>query len=253
MMKSYNYLKFKNKEYDLIHSSGIQSGDQIPDFSFLTLDGQTKSISDYFNKPIILETGSITCGMFAGQGDSMNMLAKENTDYNFLVLYVREAHPGKLIKAHTTQAEKCDLAKRLHKEDIVENRTIIIDDIEGSVHKMLGALPNMIFIINTNGQVIFKEEWNNAKSLQNAILQYKTNKKIKNKKWAMLPLPNIPVEYRVFKRAGWDAGIDFILALPKLVFSHFLGGLCSRFPQKSMHRYTNSINKLNYCRLQKKH
>jgi|GEM_PF-1653340 len=37
----YNYQKFANKEYDLVHSSGIKSGEKIQDFSFLTLNGET--------------------------------------------------------------------------------------------------------------------------------------------------------------------------------------------------------------------
>lgn len=226
----YNYAKFKNKEYDLVHSSGVKSGDLIPNFSFLTLDGQTKSISDYFDKPIILETGSITCGMFAGQGNSMNKLAKENPDFNFLLLYVREAHPGKLINAHATIAEKCELASRLQAEDKVENRNIIIDDIDGTAHKILGALPNMIFILDMDGKVIFKEEWNNAKSLRSVMKKYRASKQLIEQKWSLLPLPSIPVEYKVFKRAGWDAAFDFLLALPKLIFMHLIGGLCDKYP-----------------------
>lgn len=230
-MKNYNYQKFANKEYDLVHSSGISSGEFIQDFSFLTLDGETKKLSDFTDKPIILETGSLSCGMFAGQSKAMNKLATENKDFHFLLLYVREAHPGKLINAHINFEQKCELANRLKTEDEIENRTIIIDDINGTVHSILGALPNMVFIIDTNRQIIFKDEWNNAKTLQNAIHQFRKAKKPIEQKWTMLPLPNISVEYKIFKRAGWDAGIDFIKALPKLIYSHLLGGLCGKFPQ----------------------
>lgn len=227
----YNYTKFVNKEYDIIHSSGIKSGEIIPNFSFLTLDGKTKTLSDFNNKPIILETGSISCGMFAGQSKAMNQLAIENKEFNFLLLYVREAHPGKLINAHNSIEQKFELANRLNTEDKIENRKIIIDDIEGTVHKILGALPNMIFLIDTNRQVIFKDEWNNLKTLQNAIQEFRITKKPLKQKWSMLPLPNILVEYKIFKRAGWDAGLDFIIALPKLIFSHLFAGLCNKYPR----------------------
>ncbi|OGS70863.1 MAG: hypothetical protein A3F91_11750 [Flavobacteria bacterium RIFCSPLOWO2_12_FULL_35_11] len=227
----YNYTKFANKEYNLVYSSGIKSGDIVPNFSFLTLDGLNKNISNFTDKPIILETGSLSCGMFAGQNKAMNRLASENKDFDFLLLYVREAHPGKLINAHNSIEQKCDLANRLNTEDIIENRTIIIDDINGTVHKILGALPNMVYIIDTNGQIIFKDEWNNAKTLKNAIQEFKINRKPIEQKWAMLPLPNIPIEYKIFKRAGWDAGFDFIVALPKLIFFHLFGGLCGKYPK----------------------
>lgn len=227
----YNYLKFKNREYDLVHTSGIKSGENIPNISFLTLEGTTKTLSDFLTKPIILETGSLSCGMYAEQNRAMNQLASENNDFNFLILYVREAHPGKLITAHKSIEQKCYLANRLKREDKIENRTIIIDDLNGTVHNTLGALPNMVFIINIDGQVIYKDEWNNAKNLQKAMQSFKINKKPIAQKWTMLPFPNIPIEYKVFKRSGWDAGIDFIMALPKLLYSHILGGLCAKYPR----------------------
>jgi hypothetical protein len=77
------------------------------------LDGKIKNIFDYSDKSIILETGSITCGMFAEQRKAINKLAKENSDFNFLLLYVREAHPGKLPNAHNTIAKKYELANHL--------------------------------------------------------------------------------------------------------------------------------------------
>lgn|GEM_PF-6646551 len=70
--------------------------------------------------------------MFAGQSKAMNKLAKEDKDFNFLLLYVREAHPGKLINTHNSIEQKCELASRLNKEDKIENRTIVIDDIDGT-------------------------------------------------------------------------------------------------------------------------
>lgn len=221
----YNYSKFKNKEYDLIHTSGIKTGDKLPNVSVLTLDGNTKLLSEFLNKPIVLETGSISCGMFAGQNKAMNILAKELKDFNFLLLYVREAHPGKLIPAHETINEKCRLANRLFNEDEIDNRTIIIDSIDGSIHQLLGALPNMIFIIDTDRTIIFKEDWNNTKALKKAIDEYKLTQKPLVQKWNMLPLPNIPIEYAVFRRAGWDAAFDFIIALPRLIVAHVIGGI----------------------------
>jgi Iodothyronine deiodinase len=226
----YNYTKFTNKEYDLAHSSGIKSGEIIPDLLFLASDGKIKTISEYTNKPIILETGSLSCGMFAGQSGAMRQLASENKDFNFLLLYVREAHPGNLINAHVSIEQKCNLANRLKTEEKIENRTILIDDIDGTVHKLLGALPNMVLIIDTNRQVIFKNDWNNARSLKKAMQEFRITKKPLVQKWSMLPLPNFSVEYKMFKRTGWDAGLDFIIALQKLIISHLSGGLCSKLP-----------------------
>lgn len=227
----YNYKRFSNKEYDLAHPAGIDIGQKIPDFQVLTLSGEAKSFKYYLDKPVILETGSITCGMFAGQRKAMNDLAANSNDFSFLLLYIREAHPGKIIPAHSNIAEKCELANQLQYEDKIENRTIIVDDIEGNFHLTLGALPNMVFIVDTDGRVMYKEEWNNTKSLKTAINEFRLCKDTIASKWAMLPMPNIPVEYKIFKRAGWDAARDFVAALPKLIYSHLKAGFCDKYPR----------------------
>ncbi|PQV62083.1 hypothetical protein CLV53_101358 [Sediminibacterium magnilacihabitans] len=46
----------------------------------------------------------------------------------------------------------------------------------------------------------------------------------------MLPLNNIPAEYVIFKKAGLDVAWSFIVALPKLTYSHIIDGICSRHP-----------------------
>lgn len=227
----YNYKKFSNKEYDLVHTSGISVAETIPNFSFLTLAGVSENIFGYLDKPIILETGSLTCGMFAGQRDAMNKLADENPDFNFFLLYVREAHPGKIIPAHHSISNKCELANRLKAEDKIENRTIIIDKLDGEIHNILGALPNMVFIIDTDGKIMFKQDWNNANSLKKALQSFRKNAQPIVQKWSMLPIPKIEIEYQIFKRAGWDAAFDFIFSLPKLIYSHLLGGFCGRYPR----------------------
>jgi peroxiredoxin len=225
----YNYPKFANKEYNLIHPQGIKVGEYLTNLTFHTLTGEKKALSDYTNKPIILETGSLTCGMFAAQSKKMNELANKYKDFNFLVLYVREAHPGNKVNAHNTFEEKCDLASRLQKEDQLENRTILIDDIEGTAHKILGSLPNMVFILNNELQMIFKYEWNFAKDLEAGISEYKQTLKPLPQKFKMLPLPNIKVEYKNFERAGWDALVDFTLTVPKLIITHLIGGFCGKY------------------------
>lgn len=221
----YNYNKFKNREYDLIHTSGLKVGEKINDVELLNINNQTIKLSSLLTKPIVLETGSITCGMFAGQSKGMNELAKNNSEFNFVLLYVREAHPGKLISAHKTISDKCAFASQMINEDDIDNRQVLIDDIDGSFHNTLGALPNMVFIINTDGTILYKADWNNTIELQKALNVCKNSLTAIPQKWDMLPLPNIPIEYRIFKRAGWDAAFDFIFALPRLIVSHLIGGI----------------------------
>ena len=221
----YNYAFFKNSEYNLTHSSGLKIGQKIVDIEVYDLDGNVKPFLSFINKPTILETGSITCGMFAHQSKQMNKLAKKHQDFTFLLLYVREVHPGELIGPHDSLDVKCQLAKKLVTAENIQNRLILIDNLNGDLHQLLGALPNMVFLINEQGEICYKNDWNNSKHLKKVIHWYTQSKKATEQKWTMLPIPNLKAEYRVFKRAGWNAGLDFIKALPKLIYSHLTQGI----------------------------
>ncbi|MEE9364145.1 MAG: deiodinase-like protein [Cellulophaga sp.] len=225
----YNYKVFKNSEYTIIHSSGLKIGQKIPDLDVYDLEGNKKSFLSLVSTPIILETGSITCGMFAHQNKRMNALAKKQEDFTFLILYVREVHPGKLIKPHDSISQKCLLAERLLTEEKIQNRFVVVDNLNGDLHQLLGALPNMVFLINEAGEICYKNDWNNSKQLEKAINSYTKSEKVIKQKWTMLPIPNLKADYRVFKRAGWDAGLDFIKALPKLIYSHLIQGINNYF------------------------
>lgn len=218
------------QEYDILHSKGIQIGEVISDFEVFTIEGERKRISDYFDKPILLETGSISCGMFAGQMNDMEELAKENKDFTFLILYVREAHPGSKITPHNTIDLKCHLANQLKEVEHV-NRTIIVDDLEGSFHNMLGALPNMVFIIDRGGKIVFKSNWNKANNVSAALNTYRGQRNIIDQQWTFLPMPSLKTEHKVFKRAGWDAAWDLIIALPQLIYLHIIEGICMKYPR----------------------
>ena len=100
----YNYKFFDSSVYGLDPFVNVapRVGECAKDFTALGLDGKPIKLSDFKGKRIILETGSLTCPMFGGNIEGMNRLAEQFTDKNtvFLMLYVREAHPGGKIHAH---------------------------------------------------------------------------------------------------------------------------------------------------------
>lgn len=216
----YNYSRFNIKDYDLESYPGLQLNDVISDQKVNSVNGQQHNLSDFFNKPVVIETGSYTCGMFAAQRNQMNKLAVKYDSINFLILYVREAHPGKRINNHSNQQEKDELAAMMVKHDGVKNRTVIVDDFTGTLHKQLGLLPNMVFLFDKNRKVVYRNNWSEAKELEKAIKKHINTQDVVPYKWKMLPPPNIKEEYKVFKRAGWNAFIDFLIELPKVIVMH---------------------------------
>ena len=61
---SYNYNTFDAGLYTLDAFIGPKVGEKAVDFTAGTLDGRTVKLSDFFGKPIILETGSFTCPQY---------------------------------------------------------------------------------------------------------------------------------------------------------------------------------------------
>lgn len=77
----------------------------------------------------------------------MNRLAQQHPDIHFLLLHVREVHPGSKIPAHQPLQDKLCQARRLLNEE-GEHRMILVDSLDGTAHEIYGELPNLIYVID---------------------------------------------------------------------------------------------------------
>ena len=84
--------------------------------------------------------------------------------FEFFIVYTREAHPGENFPHHVSLEQKVSYAKELKKLDKVEI-PVLVDDLEGSTHNAYGALPNMIYLIDRHGVVVYKSDWTDAHEL----------------------------------------------------------------------------------------
>ena len=214
----YNYKHFDPKDYNFTIFEGPKAGEMFIDFQALTLDGKKVSLSDYLDKPIVLDTGSITCPIYANTQRSMNQLQKRYPDVHFLLLYVREAHPGGKTKSISTMQEKIDHAKLIHKY-YNEHREILIDDVEGTAHKLYGSMPNMTYVIGTNGIVKFRANWTNIDAL-NTVLENIDTDSIEKKDYYDLVKPAPWIAIRTLLIGGTSALIEFLRGLPQLLRQH---------------------------------
>lgn len=172
MDSQYNYKNFKTRYYEMGPFINVapRVGECAKDFTALGLDGKPIKLSDFKGKRIILETGSVTCPMFGDNIEGMNRVAEQFTDENtvFLMLYVREAHPGGKLPAHQSQRDKISAASSTA-ELAHPNRIFLVDDIEGSIHREWGEFPNSLWVINEAGRVTFRSDWNDWKMLQGIL------------------------------------------------------------------------------------
>lgn len=218
-MDDYNYDQFKTDLYTLSSMEGPQVGERYIDGQLFDLDGNPVQLSSLLDQPLVLETGSITCGLYRMGLDKMNQLMEDYPDVKFVVMYVREAHPGSKRGSHQSLDDKLNLACKM-KEEFPENRMVLVDDIDGNVHRKYSALPNLVYIIDTDGIVRYKAIWNNPKSVAKILDQLDNGQITEYPPPQFLPpLYRMSLNFKTLYRAGWDAIFDFLPALPKLLWS----------------------------------
>ena len=130
---------------------------------------------------------------------------------------MREAHPDSSVPPLKLIKEKLDHAKRLPGEEN-ENRTIIVDTINGNAHKLYGSYPDAVYIINPEGIVVFRSDWTIPSEVQKVLSQGRNE--IHKRDHFEPGRPSLPLAFRVLKRAGLNALWDFALGLPKLMLMH---------------------------------
>lgn len=214
----YNYKHFNPKDYNFNTFEGPKAGEMFIDFQAITLDGKDVSLSDYLDKPIVLDTGSITCPMYANTTTAMNELQKQYQNIHFLLLYIREAHPGGKTANITNMLEKTDHAKLTHKY-YNEQREILIDSVDGVAHKLYGSMPNMTYVIGTNGIVKFRANWTNIDALKTVLKTIETDS-IEKKDFYVIVKPAPWIAIRTLLIGGVSALIEFFMGLPQLMRQH---------------------------------
>ncbi|MGD1843311.1 MAG: peroxiredoxin family protein [Thermonemataceae bacterium] len=218
----YNYPNFKAEFYQFHDFTGLEEGDQFVDFELTTLQGEKAKISDFLDKPLVFEMGSISCPMYAGHVTPMQEIARRHPEYNFVVLYVREAHPGEKITNHTTFEKKMYAATEASKF-YDDHRTILIDEVDGRAHKVYGALPNTVYVIATDGTIKFVKAWNNTDYLE-PVLEHITKGRSTNELKFRPAKPGLIQSYKTFKKCGRVSLTDFLYHLPKLLWKHYKAG-----------------------------
>ena len=89
---------------------------------------------------------------------------------SFVFLYTREAHPGGKYPHHSTLEQKLSHARDMVVQWSIE-RTMLVDDLEGTVHRAYGALPNMTYIVGAGGRVQYRADWTDPRTIGTALEQ----------------------------------------------------------------------------------
>lgn len=217
-MSEYNYPRFKSALYDFKEFAGPAIGEPMPDFELRRLDGTPVRISDFRGRRLVIETGSATCPMYVKGVRSAAQLAEQFGDARFVLIYVREAHPGDRTPPHETAEAKRALAASLG-ERYGEAREVLVDSVEGEVHQALGAFPDMAYVLDEEGVVVWRADWMEPKALRSVlsgdadpgVLARSHYPPAKPPPWVAIP---------VLLLGGWKGLWDFVLSLPGLLRQH---------------------------------
>ena len=101
----------------------------------------------------------------------MDQLARDYAgEAYFLFVYTREAHPEShpefpAIRGIEQKWEHARALKARHETP----RKILIDDVDGAVHRAWGGTSNMSWIVDHSGRVHFKSNWTHEPDLRASL------------------------------------------------------------------------------------
>jgi len=100
----------------------------------------------------------------------MNALAERYADRRVgsIFIYTHEAHPGEHYPHLTSMEQKFKHARDL-RDILGVTRPILVDALDGACHRAYGSMPNMSWIFTQSSVPVYKADWTDVHSLENAI------------------------------------------------------------------------------------
>lgn len=141
------------------------AGERFPHFDLPTIDGGRFRDGDLGTPPVtLIAFGSSTCPMTDDAAPGLNELHRRfGGCVRFVMVNVREAHPGDAIPQPVTIGTKIAHATRLR--DLHGFRfEIAVDDVDGTLHRAVSPKPNSAYILGRDRAILFRAQWANDTS-----------------------------------------------------------------------------------------
>jgi len=139
-----------------------------PDFEALTLDGTIVRLGDFRGKRhVVVMTGAVTSPMCAFEIPAFNQLQQDfdGKGISFFLLYTRESHPAENYPSHRSWEQKLAHAHDLKRlEDV--RFPLLVDTLDGRIHRAYGVWPNALFAVHKDGRLIFRSNMANHRELR---------------------------------------------------------------------------------------
>ncbi len=196
-------------------------GAPAPSFDLPTLDGGRFRSGDLDgSRPVLLVFGSMTCPMTDNAAPGLNALHRRfGPHVRFVMVAVREAHPGSVIRQPQTFEEKRRHAGRLRDLHGIPFE-IAVDDADGTLHRALSPKPNSAYLLGKGGVILFRAHWaNDSAALAEALAAVAAGEPLRRTqslKMAGPMLRMLPNLAPALDRAGKGAWADMWRVMPPL-------------------------------------
>lgn len=139
----------------------------------------------------------------------MNELAAKfaDQDVGSIFLYTHEAHPGENYPHLTSLEQKFAHARDL-RDKLSVTRPILVDALDGACHRAYGSMPNMTWIFNRTGKVLYKAAWTEYTSVENALIFFLDVAQRRKNGEPMVPFQVERLDYRLSDREGFYRGLE---------------------------------------------
>ena len=137
---------------------------------------------------------------------------------DFFTVWVREAHPGGEFPQPQTLEQRKQYARAFQASDEPAIR-IILDDMEGSLQRVMGDMPNSVYVIDTRGRVAYRANGTDAREVERVLARLRliaerraAGEGIGMPRWSeeMLPaLPEDPAREAVDAIRIWEQAKNF--------------------------------------------
>jgi len=149
---------------------GPALGEKARDFTLKTADGKGEvNLSKLLGpKPVVLVFGNFTCGPFRMQAGNVEKLYRKYRDRaNFVMIYVREAHPTDGWKMESNEMVDVSLPQpatyderakvaQLCGDRLALGFPMVVDTIDDAVGSYYSGMPSRLYLIDGEGKVAFK-------------------------------------------------------------------------------------------------
>ncbi len=200
--------------------TALVPGDRLPDATLFDLDGREVSLRSLAaGRPIAMVTGSTTCPATASAMPDLNGLEERYGDrVQFVLLQVREAHPGAEVGQPHTLRDKVQHAQ-LTRDVYAVGWPVLVDDIDGTLHRQLDTKPNSLHIIGADGEILYRALFAGDAGVENAIAAIAAGEQLtKKSSQSLLPVLNsVGFMHDTVVDAGAGAYSDMVKTAPPMV------------------------------------